>query len=81
MAMYLQGKLHKINHFFLFFKIFKLQNKIIIILRSQDLICTPYAKIKCGNQMIYNKKNNTILVVLERIPYGSTFESIHMKEA
>ncbi len=81
MAMYLQGKLHKINHIFKFFKNLKLQNKIIIILRSQDLVCTPYAKIKCINQIIYNKQNYTILVVLERICYGSTFESIHMKEA
>jgi hypothetical protein len=63
-----------------FFNLSKLQNKIIIIPRSQYLVRTPYAKIKCTNQMIYNKQNNTILVVLERIHYGS-LESIDMKEA
>jgi hypothetical protein len=56
------------------------QNKIIIIPRSQYLIRTPYAKIKCTNQMIYNKQNNTILVVLERIHYGF-LESIDREEA
>jgi hypothetical protein len=30
--------------------------------------------------MVYNKQNYIVLVVFERIRYGSTFENIYMKD-